>query len=112
MAIQVRSQQVKFSDNADSATTNLTTKAVHLWGGKNSFQVNISGTGAVSVTATPSFSNDGSNWIAGTALTLSGTNSDTDGFTLDGAWVYCRIALSSISGTGATVTVFHGGGAA
>ena len=112
MPIEVRSHQVKFSDNAASATTNLTTKTINLWGGKNSFQVNVVGTGTVSVTATPQFSNDGVYWIAGTALSLTGTTSDTDGFTLDGAWAYCRIALTSITGTGATVTIFHGGGAA
>lgn len=100
---------VKWSNNAESATTNISTGIIRLWGSKNSFQVNLTGTGSVSVTATPEFSNDGVTWIAGTGLSLSGTNADSDGVTIDAAWKYARITLSSITGTSATVQVFHAG---
>lgn len=109
MRRQVEGAVVQWSTGAESATTNISTRPIRLWGGKNSFQVNIAGTGTVSVTATPQFSNDATNWISGTGLSLSGTGSDTDGLTLDAAWKYARITLSSITGTGATVQVFHAG---
>lgn len=112
MPRKVISGVVDWADGATSTTTNQSTGAIALWGGKNSLQVNISGTGAVSVTATPEFSNDNTNWIAGSALSLSGTNSDSDGVTVDSAWAYARITLTSISGTGATVTCYHAGWAA
>lgn len=109
MRRQVEGGVVKWSTGNDSATTNISTGTIRLWGGKNSFQVNLTGTGSVSVTATPQFSNDGVTWISGTALNLSGTNSDTDGVTIDAAWKYARITLSSITGTSATVQVYHAG---
>lgn len=112
MPRKVISGVVDFADGEESSTTNQSTRAIALWGGKNSLQVYITGTGAVSVTATPEFSNDNANWIAGSALSLTGTNSDTDGVTIDSAWAYARVTLTSISGTGATVTVYHAGWAA
>jgi len=112
MIRQVQTQQVKFANNAETSTTNQNTMPVRLWGGKNSFQVVLTGDGAVSVTATPEFSNNATNWIVGTALNLSGTNVATDGVTVDSGWAYVRIALASITGTGATASVFHGGLAA
>lgn len=51
-------------------------------------------------------SNDGSFWmVAGTiSLTLSTTEA-TDGFAINALWKYLRANVSSISGTGAYVTV-------
>lgn len=112
MIRQVQTQQVKFANNAETSTTNQNTVPVRLWGGKNSFQIVLTGDGAVSVTATPQFSNNATNWIAGTGITVSGTDSATNGVTVDSGWAYVRIALSSITGTGATASVFHGGLAA
>ena len=113
MPFQIQPQVLKFpSTGAESATTNIPTEAVRLWGGRNSFQVTVVGTGSVGVTATIQVSNNGVNWIDATALTLTGTTSDSDGATIDAAWVYARVSLASISGTGATVTVVMGGGAA
>ncbi len=109
---QLLPHQLTFTTGSASATTNVNTNPVQMRGGKNSFQVNLSGSGTVSVTAAIQVSNDGTNWITATSLSLSGTNSDVDGATLDAAWVYARVALSSITGTSATVTVFHGGGGA
>ena len=114
MPSQIQPQQLKWSTGSLTATTNVSTVPVQLWGGKNSFQVNLTGSGTVSVTATLEVSNDGVTWIpiTASALSLSGTNSDTDGLTIDAAWVYARITLSSITGTGATATAFMGGGGA
>ena len=107
---QVQSTQLKFpSTGADSATTNIPTEAVNMWGAYNSVQVVIAGTGTVSVTATIQVSNNGTNWIDATALNLSGTTTDTDGATLASGWKWMRVNLSSITGTGATATVFHAG---
>ena len=112
MPSQIQPQQLRWSTGNLTATTNVSTVPVQLWGGKNSFQVNLTGSGTVSVTATLEVSNDGATWIAATALSLSGTNADSDGVTLDAAWVYARITLASITGTSATVTAFMGGGGA
>lgn len=109
MRRQVQGGVVEWTTGADSATTNISTQPIRLWGSHNSFQVNLTGAGSVSVSATPQFSNDGTNWISGTALSLSGTDSDTDGVTIDAAWKYARITLASITGTDATVTVYHAG---
>ena len=112
MPFQVQSQQLKWSTGSVSATTNVSTESVRPWGGRISVQVNLAGTGAISVTATIQVSNDNTNWIAAEALSLSGTNTATDGATLDAAWAYLRVTLSSITGTDATATAFIAGGAA
>jgi len=112
MPSQIQPQQLKWSTGSLTATTNVSTMPVQLWGGKNSFQVNLTGSGTVSVTATLEVSNDGANWIPATALSMTGTGGDVDGVTLDAGWVYARITLSSITGTSATATAFMGGGGA
>lgn len=113
MPTQVQSSQLKFSTGSDSATTNVSTLPVNMWGAYNSVQVKITGTGTVSVTATLQVSNIGgttdADWIDATALSLSGTTTDTDGATLASGWQWMRVKLASITGTGATVTVFHAG---
>lgn len=110
--LQVRTQQLKWSTGNLTATTNISTESINLWGGKNSFQVNLTGTGTVSVTAAIQVSNDNTNWITATSLSLTGSGGDVDGATLDAGWAYARVTLSSITGTAATVTVFVGGGGA
>jgi hypothetical protein len=90
----------------------VSTEAVRQWGGRNSVQVVLTGTGTVSVTATVQVSNDGINWIPATSKNLSGTTTATDGATIDSGWAYFRVTLSSITGTGATATAFAAGGAA
>ena len=106
---QVQSTQLKFSTGSLTATTNVSTEAVDMWGAFNSVQMVIAGTGVVSVTATVQVSNNGTNWIDATTILLSGTTTDTDGATLASGWKYMRVTLSSIAGTSATVTVFHAG---
>ncbi len=75
------------------------------------FQAIVSGTGAVTATVTIEFSNDGVNPLttaAGT-ITLSGTTVTSDGFTTTSApWKWWRANVTAISGTSATVQVYHG----
>jgi hypothetical protein len=112
MPFQVQSQQLKWSTGSVSATTNVSSEVVRPYGGRISVQVVIAGTGTVSVTATIQVSNNGTNWIDANALTLSGTTTDTDGATIDAAWAFMRVTLTSITGTGATATAFIAGNAA
>jgi hypothetical protein len=112
MPFQVQSQQLKWSTGSVSATTNVSSETVRPWGGRISVQVKVAGTGTVSVTATIQVSNNGTDWIDAEALSLTGTTSDTDGATIDAAWAYLRVTLSSITGTGATATAWIAGNAA
>lgn len=74
------------------------------------FQAVVSGTGAVTATVTIEFSNDGINALAtlGGTITLSGTTVVSDGFSTASSWKYWRANVTAITGTGATVQVFHG----
>jgi hypothetical protein len=72
------------------------------------FQVTVAGTGSVSATVVIEGSNDGTNFLALAAVTLSGTNSASDGFVSQAKWTYVRAKLTAISGTGAAVTVTMG----
>ena len=111
--VKVQSGQVAWANGSLTTTTNQSSATVEPYGSKCSWQVNITGSGTVSVTATPQWSNDGTNWISsGSALSLTGTGSDTKGVTLDTAFKYHRINLSSITGTSATCTAFFASGAA
>lgn len=65
------------------------------------------GAGAVSVAV--EVSNDNANWITmGTIGLTLGTTSATDGFVGIANWTYVRGRVASISGTGATVSLFMG----
>jgi len=112
MPFQVQSQQLKWSTGSLDATTNVSSEALRQWGGRNSVQIVLAGTGTVSVTATIQVSNDGTNWINADALIVTGTTTATDGATIDSAWLYFRVTLSGITGTDATATAFAAGGAA
>lgn len=107
--LQVQSQQVKFANGALTSTTNQATQAVQLWGANNAVQVVLVGSGSISVTAAVQVSIDGANWIQATSLTVSGTATATNGATLLSGWRYMRVNLTSITGTGATATVFVSG---
>ena len=75
------------------------------------FQAVVVGTGAVTATVTIEVSNDALyalSTVAGT-ITLSGTTSNSDGFTTtDAPWKYVRANVTAVSGTAATVTVLMG----
>lgn len=76
----------------------------------STFQATVSGTGAVSATVTIEYSNDGVNALdtVGGTITLSGTTSNTDGFTSTAPWKFVRANVTAISGTNATVQVYMG----
>ena len=70
----------------------------------------VVGTGAVTATVIIYVSNTGASndWIVAGTITLSGTTSDVDGFTMRAKWPYMIANVSAISGTGAAVTVTMG----
>lgn len=54
-------------------------------------------------------SNNNANWITMGTITLTlGTSTTTDGFVSSANWTYVRGRVASISGTGATVSLFMG----
>ena len=71
--------------------------------GSNSYQATVTGTGAVSATVAVEVSNDGQNWLNIGTITLSGTDSGSDGFAVGFGCKYnfSRGNVTAISGTGA-----------
>lgn len=67
----------------------------------SSFQATVTGSGSVSATLTIEVSNDGVTACATplATITLSGTNSNSDGFTTQAPWKYVRYNVSSLTGT-------------
>lgn len=76
--------------------------------GKRTIHASVAGTGAVSATVEIHVSNDESNPLTLATITLSGTNSDKDGFTFDAPWPNVRAEVTAISGTDAAVTTTMG----
>lgn len=74
------------------------------------YQATITGTsGAVSATVTLQGSCDGANWVTiGSALSLSGTLTDTQAIESAYPWPMVRAVVASLTGTGATATVLMG----
>lgn len=75
-----------------------------------SIQATVVGDGAVSATVVIDASNDGEYWCATpmATVTLSGTDSNSDGFTTVAPWKFIRARVTAISGTDAAVTVLMG----
>ena len=73
--------------------------------GNSTYQATVRGTGAVSATVLIEASNDGENYLTLATITLSGTNSSSDGFSSNSAWASVRANLTAISGTNTAVTV-------
>lgn len=70
-------------------------------------QAVITGTGALTATVTLQGSNNGVNWTTvGSAMSLSGTTSDTKTQAVDYPWAQIRAVSSSLVGTGATVSAY------
>lgn len=66
-----------------------------------------SSTGAATIVI--QVSNDGTNWLTLGTISLSLTTSESsDGFASDAAWAFVRANVTSISGTGASVSVIMG----
>lgn len=76
-------------------------------GRKGMVQAIITGTGALTATVTVQGSNNGVNWSTiGSALSLSGTTSDTKTQAVDNPWAFIRAISASLTGTGATVSAY------
>lgn len=89
---------------SNGVTSNTTGNAYYKDAPKAAIQCSVIGTGAVTGTFTIQVSNDGTNWCATPAgtITLSGTSPQSDGFTTDAPWKYLRVVVSNLTGTGAT----------
>lgn len=71
-----------------------------------SFMATVTGTGAVTATATIEVAHSASGpWITLGVMTLSGTTSASDGFTAQAKWPFVRCTSSNVTGTGATLVV-------
>lgn len=74
--------------------------------GKCTVQASVDGTGAVTATIPVYVSTDNVHWTPAIfTFSLSGTNTASDGFVLDGPWKFIRADLTAISGTNAIVNV-------
>ena len=98
-----------------STTANANSPALSNESPWSTFQVIITGTGSVTATVAiqgsnqdESFNGTKSNWVTINAFSMTGTTSDTQGFTSISTWRYVRAVVASISGTGATVEVIMG----
>jgi hypothetical protein len=89
----------------DAVTAPLTGTMAALCGATSTVQAIVTGIGAVSATVIIQYSNDSIGWIDGATITLTGTDTATDGFATEAAWVYARANLTALIGTNAAVTV-------
>lgn len=96
-------------------TTNANSSPIYKESPYSAYQAIITGTGTVSATVTIQVANEdatfqgtNSNWITIGTISLSGTTTATDGFTTIAPWRYTRCVISSITGTGASVSVIMG----
>lgn len=73
------------------------------------FQVSVTGSGAISASVVIEASMYGGQWITLATVKLAGYDAATDGFVHGAAWCMYRARLTQISGTEALVTVNMGG---
>uniref|UniRef100_A0AAU6W2W1 Uncharacterized protein n=3 Tax=unclassified bacterial viruses TaxID=12333 RepID=A0AAU6W2W1_9VIRU len=72
---------------------------------KMSIQSYVTGTGSVTATVIVEGSNNESDWVPITTLTMSGTNRASDGGVLETFFQQIRARVTAISGTSASVSV-------
>jgi hypothetical protein len=79
--------------------------------GARTFQASVSGSGAVTATVIFEVSNDpiAHGWALVGTITLTGTNSDTAGFSMSAPWANVRARVTGISGSGAKINVTMAG---
>jgi hypothetical protein len=99
----IQSQQILSTTSGSASGT-----ACKCRSGGVSFDISLTGTGVVSATVVTEGSNGGV-WHELATTSLSGTNSDSDGFSNNGGWALVRARTTAISGTDATVVVMLGG---
>ncbi len=75
---------------------------------KQAYQAVLTGSGAVTATLSIEVSHDNEHFFTLADISLSGTDSATDGFVSDAPWRYVRAKLNTISGTSAAVSVIAG----
>ena len=75
-----------------------------------SIQATVAGTGALTASIIIEVSNDNRGWVSNAVsnINLSGTTVASQGLLLKAPWAYIRARVTSISGTGASVTVTAG----
>lgn len=94
---------------ASGLITTGATQAAQIDGFGKSYQATVTGVGAVSATVAIEVTNDDKqSWLTIGTITLSGTNSSTDGFATMARWTFVRANVTAISGVGAVVNVFIG----
>jgi hypothetical protein len=72
------------------------------------FQATVTGTGSVGATVIIEGSANDTDYLPLGTITLSGTGSATGGFPSAAKWLSVRAHLTTISGTGAAITVVMG----
>ncbi len=77
--------------------------------GAKTVQAYVVGTGAVSATVKIQVANISGPWEDLATITLSGTTSDSDGFSWAVPWASARANCTAIGGTDAALTVAVGG---
>jgi hypothetical protein len=95
---------------AAGVTTTGAQQAIYKDSPYSAIQATVIGTGAVTATIKIEVSLDGVYWCvtpAGT-ITLSGTDSTSDGFATQSSWKYIRANITAITGTSATIYVNMG----
>lgn len=109
--MQVSTVQLAGSVTVSGAVNNPVTN----YSGQQTFQVSITGSGAVSATVAIEGSNDNVHWLGPSTstdpvgvVTLSGSGSAVAGFANSGTWAYFRAYIVAISGTNAAVTAVMG----
>ncbi len=97
----------KVMDLLKNATSTITGSGIYKDSPFTSFQATVTGSGAVSATIVIDVSNDGLHWCSTTmgTITLSGTNSASDGFVTVAPWKFVRARVTAISGTSASIDV-------
>lgn len=76
--------------------------------GAKTVQALVVGTGSVSATIKIQVANIDGQWLDLATITLSGTDSASDGTSWVVPWAFCRANCTAISGTGAALTVALG----
>lgn len=86
-------------------TTNATGDAIVDKRSGGAFQATVTGSGLVSCTVTIECSLDLQNWMTLGTIELSGTGTDTDGFSSLGQWVGYRAVTTLVTGTITDISV-------
>lgn len=111
----MRNLQIATDKLLDAVTTAATGDKFALHGAKHSFQgigFTASGSGAAEIRVEVSSKElpmSDADWLLAGTITLTlGTTATSDGFVIDAAWKWARGKVSTLTGTGASVTLWKG----